>query len=161
MISNYIDIKLEQSDKTPHFVNKLFTRIHGFISDNKLNNIAVYFPEIHSRGLGSTVRVFSDKQTLKLLIENPGVLYFSKAELANFSDILDTPDSAKQAVLKRDRLIEAGKRPNKDVPYVVYQNDKNGKTFSIFLRREIVDDKTEGDFSSFGLSRNGATVPVF
>ena len=182
-MTHYFDIKLKA--KTPYemgeLLNNLYSLLHKKIWEMKNTRIGVSFPE-YRQHLGSVVRVHG-KDTELVNFRTKSWL----GELAtecDFSEIKPTPEAKEFAVFNRVQQTQSNsklkrfiKRNNPseeeirsykaklfggslDLPYLELLSTSTNQRHRIYIRRESSEQK-EGTFTTYGLSKDGATVPVF
>lgn len=161
MFKHYVDFKIEDSQHS-YFINRLFTRVHGFMADGKYN-FAIDFPNYEdSKGLGNKIRIFSDFSVLDKLMNDGRIDMFIKNKVISTQNINLVPETDRYIILKRDRSIEKQKEKNKNIYFINYKNHKNDKNFMLFLNRKSVISKSNSfEFTMFGTSKNETTIPYF
>jgi CRISPR-associated endonuclease Csy4 len=61
-----------------------------------------------------------------------------------------------------EKLKKAGAKKRTQLPYIYTDTSSTGKhRVPIFIDKTDVDSENEGSFTTYGLSKNGSTVPVF
>lgn len=182
-MTHYIDIKLKE--KTPfemgELLNNLYSLLHKKIWEMQNTKIGVSFPE-YGQHLGSIVRVHGKDTEIANFHAKSWL-----GELAtecDFSEIKSTPKTCKYAkfsriqqpqsnsklkrFIKRNNPSEEEIRSYKaklfggalDLPYLELLSTSTNQRHRIYIRYEASEQK-DGSFTTYGLSRDGATVPVF
>lgn len=160
MFKHYVDFKIEDSQRS-YFINRLFTRIHGFMSNGSYE-FAIDFPDYVEESLGDKIRIFAEFSVLDRLLNESRIDMFIKNKIISTKNINLVPDSNRYVILKRDRSIEKQKLKNKNIAFINYKNHKNNKNFMLFIKREVVAIQSEHfEFTMFGTSKNNTTLPIF
>lgn len=106
MIEDYIEFKAHPFADDLHFIiNKLFNRIHGVISKEKLN-LGLSFPTMTSGSPGDTLRVFGKIDDLKAVTANEGIQHLVDRRFVGMSHIMKIPDDSAEVAYIRVRKSE-------------------------------------------------------
>lgn len=106
MIEHYVEFSARPFADDLHFIiNKLFNRLHGIISKEKLN-LGLAFPRMTSRSPGNSIRIFGKLEELKATRENPGIQNLSNRGFIDMSGIERVPTNAEPVVYVRIRSPE-------------------------------------------------------
>jgi len=160
MFEYYIDFKIKDP-QTSYFINRLFTKIHGFMTKNR-SFFAMDLPSASEISSGDILRIFSDAVSIDKITNDPRINMYIKNKVIETTYLVQIPKKITQfVILKRNRFAEKVTYPkNKKKPFHInYENNSNGKVFSLYLDRTIVDKHKEGEFTSFGTSKDSSTVP--
>lgn len=78
MTTHYFEYRIELSDsergEIAHILSRLWQRLHGVLSTEKLNSVGVSLPEMRSHFAGRILRLHSDEATLLGVAENAGLV---------------------------------------------------------------------------------------
>ena len=106
MIENYLEFKAHPFGDDVHFIiNKLFNRLHGIISREKLN-LGVSFPKMSLGSPGDTLRVFGTVDDLKVVSGNDGIKHLIGRRFIGMSQIKNIPNNSKEVAYIRVRNPE-------------------------------------------------------
>lgn len=162
MLEYYIDFSVKDS-QTEYFINRLFTKIHGYMNSKKIE-FSIDFPCANEKTLGNTLRVFSNAACIDGIVNDPRINMYLTNKVIVTTYLMKVPEKIlKYVVLRRNRFAEKATYPkSKEKPcHIVYENNANSKRFTLYIDRDIVNESKEGNFTSFGTSKNGATIPLF
>lgn len=168
-------------------IKKLYNRIHICLSECSAYNVnlGLSFPGFKARhGIGNKIRVFGSKNELSRFLS---ILDLNNLdEYIDISKIRQVPEGVNSfAIFSRvcrtsqqkkakkyslrynseysvelQRIKKIYDKRLKESAYVPLKSNSNGRNFSLFIRKIIVEDSKDGKFSTYGLS-NTATVPLF
>jgi CRISPR-associated endonuclease Csy4 len=183
-MNSYIDIHLlpDSELKEAELSSKVYTKFHKALVTLGTNRIGISFPHVNLK-LGLLFRIHGD---LSLLNDLQGLDWLGPLKgYCKVQEVKAVPDQVQHRVIsakrsnmskaKLKRLIdrgsidEAGIKRYKvkmlslgfDNPYLDLQSQSRGQLYRKFFEfGELVNQKMDGSFDSFGLSKS-ATVPWF
>ncbi len=107
MTTHYFDCSIITSDSDAGMMmSKLFTRIHGYLVENKLDNVGLSFPAYTEVHPGRILRLFSDESTLENIKSNEGIELLERTYALVRSEIKRTPEICRHAIFKRMRKFD-------------------------------------------------------
>lgn len=180
----YLDIKIVPDDEVPvYFIrNKVYTKLHKALHTLKANDIGVSFPKYRVK-LGDVIRIHAAQERLSSLqtLNWLGGL----SGYCQVSDMKPIPQQVKFRIVSRvqsnmteaklRRLMQRKTIPQEQLkqykakmfsqglanPYLEIESSSNGHKYRRFIQfGSFVDQKIEGEFDVFGLSKQ-ATIPWF
>lgn len=186
-LTNYIEFKLlENTDININVLrNQLFFQVHRAIVPIN-GRAAISFPgydDNESFSLGNTLRVFGSNTDLANFLAHLSISSIrdyvdisginntpSKCQYISYSRVQKKGSSALRRFIKRNKLSESdardiydnGKKTYIDLPYINYYSTSTKNFIKVFISKSLViNEPKNGVFSSFGLGKEGATVPHF
>lgn len=182
MKRKYFDIVIKaDKEYQAQLMAELMRQLHGILSGlgEHAPNIALSFP-YHQHGLrqdqtqmGHIVRVVGDQLSVLQIHRHGAIGYLAESGFFRIKEIEDVPDDAVEVRFVRDRLKEKYAKVRKlypDVkhetdnicyPYVDLRSQSNKKNFKLYVRMEKAESRVDGQYSTYGLSKEGSTVPFF
>ena len=182
---HYINLLFQADEEVPiYFIrNKVFTKLHKTLHDQKQTSIGVSFPN-HKAKLGDIIRLHGDKTSLETLQKRNWLGGLSG--YCRVSNILPVPDKVEgyrtvsrirqnMTNAKLRRLIQRGSisedetrgyqakmmAGSLDDPFLELRSKSTSEKYRIYIVfGALKDQPAEGDFNHFGLSKT-ATVPWF
>jgi len=184
-MNHYIDILIKPDAEMRENVllNKVITKLHKALVSLNTNAIGVSFPQYQLK-LGRLLRIHGNSIILNELQTNDwlgGIKGY-----CHLSETLPIPKLVKYRVISRkqsnmtqaklNRLIKRGSiSPDEvkaykakmfsqslDNPYLELESGSNGHKHRRFIEfGELLDSPISGNFDTFGLSKDQATVPWF
>ncbi|MGK0289822.1 MAG: hypothetical protein ACI86H_001269 [bacterium] len=175
MVNNYIDI---QSPGYEGFL-LIYRIFHGCISEknNTANSLAISFPDYcfeanRKKGnctLGKRLRIFGKIPSLLRFLNNPYIVSLSKAGVVTITDPLKIPEKTYPVCFVRDRRLDRYFRDWRDsdrtmlsefkFPFITLDSSRSNNKFTLRIRQDFVEEYSTGEYSSYGLSKDGSTVP--
>lgn len=183
----YIDIKCKTTKSNPLHVafNNLFHKLHLCLAKLKSENIGFSYPKRDELGLGDTIRLHSDKESLIKFLEC-GECPLDDNNLL-FGKVSPTPATTTFEIVMRERKIKDGSRYRRlirrgnftdsearalrikfmtdisTLPYVEIPSSTSGqRAYRRYFKISKACSASEvSTFNTFGESKNGATVPSF
>ena len=185
MLTHYLDIHLRPDPEFPaaHLLSALYAKLHRALVLMGSKQIAVCFPKISHRSIGSQMRLLGPASALNNLM----AIDWSRGmrDHAQFESCLPVPLEHELATLHRvqaksgterlrrrqmkrhgmsyeqacDRVPE-GKVRLLDLPFIQLSSSSSGQKFSLYLRMKPAASAIEGVFNTYGLSHT-ATIPWF
>ncbi|MGL1957995.1 MAG: type I-F CRISPR-associated endoribonuclease Cas6/Csy4 [Colwellia sp.] len=180
----YLDIKIipDAEMRESVLLNKVYTKFHKALCDLKSNSIGVSFPEYKIK-LGRLIRIHGEQailNDLQALNWLGGLSGYCKV-----SGIIKVPEKCKHRIISRKqanmteaklrRLIKRGTiKPEEvkaykakmfnqglDHAFLELDSGSNGHHHRRFIQfSDLLEPPIQGDFDTFGLSKQG-TVPWF
>lgn len=207
-LTHYIDYKVNDIMNEPSLVGRILNNVHGFISQNNLNTIAIDLPNKDNKDIlcfGAVFRVFAkDEVSLNSFMDSEGMINLVRSGSLSTIGVMPIPDTDKYEVLSRERstekltygyLVRSEKRfikrrqaegvseedleamvaerrkvmvnnierngYSKTVCFIKTKSCSTGQSHSISLLSSKKINAVNGVFSSYGLSFDGSTIPVF
>lgn len=181
-MNSYVEIEIiENIDfSVNNLLSIVMKRIHETFITNK-KNLGISFQNYSKKNLGNLVRVFGDKTDLEKFISNLDIVSISS--YVKVSQILQVPDNVQYAIysrydkqglnakinrqmkrhsLTRDDVLKKYSYIDKfNLPYFNYFSTSTKQHFKYFVNIYKNANFTQGEFNSFGLSKENATVPIF
>lgn len=182
----YYDIKiLENSEISPkHIMNTLFGAFHLALAKGGYMDVAISFPEVKNKNLGSCLRIHGSEETLQNLILDSW--WRGMQDYIELSRVDHIPQNTKfrkvfrvQSKSNPDRLRRRLKRrmgisteetesriPDSvakklDLPYLQISSKSSGHDFRLFVQHgPLMEKRQTNSFNSYGLSSGGA-IPWF
>lgn len=141
--------------------------------------------------VGTTFRFVGDRMTLNLFSANAALGDMADHEVIDIHAVQEVPEDVDEVRFVRDRLMERFRKEKEDQsieafadyitsrsltcqqhggsvmmsnawpPAVALKSRENRKVYPIRVRMESSPTRTDGTFSSYGLSHDGTTVPFF
>ena len=142
-------------------MNQVMTKLHGVLRAHSLQ-AGIDFPHSTSKGLGTTLRIFSDRKTLKTILKKIEFKGMLKRRMIMVAETAKLPESATPVTLRRSRIQDVGwrKRKKKEkMDFLARKAEENGEVF----------DPAGYDFSPgrvdpapyFLIEKNGNKYPVY
>lgn len=169
----YFDVNIKGSFKENHIlVSKIIKILHCTINGNDDNTLSVGFPFYESHNVesfatvGKTLRFVGDRADVLMFSRNHSLNILAELGAMEISKIDDVPDFATEVIYKRNRAIEKHYK-NKELhkikkhypKFKVLNNSGQGYTFFIEMKKS--DVRVDNGFTSYGLSTEGSTFPLF
>ena len=177
-----ISLKTKKSYEIAELLNAVYSTLHKKLWDEKNSTIGVSFPE-YGQYLGKIIRIHGSDSELESLHQKSWLGQL--ALRCDFTKLTVVPENTSHACYSRvqqnqslSKLKRYIKRnnPNEqeiraykaklysnglDLPYLELLSTSTGQRHRVYIKKiEGTDEKT-GSFSSYGLSKNGSTVPIF
>jgi len=184
----YVEIKLLNDTEVGlgFLWQKVFTQIHIALADTK-ENIGISFMEYGSKNfpLGERLRLFADSKEIleKLDIQK----WLARLiDYVQVSSITSTPNDVEYVTFSRKQFktgiprlarryakrhgIEYEKalevyinidETHTKLPYINMKSSSTEQMIKIFIEKENKESLISGDFNSYGLSKDDASVPWF
>lgn len=168
----FIEFQALGSSKSNTFrlIHDLF---HGHVSGDE-NFLAISYPEYQCNDLdcrlGNRIRAVGNEKDLVELSENPAVKRLLLQNMIAVGEITTIPDNHINVRFVRDRTLDKAKKLEKEtgekasfikMPFFERKSKKNKYAHKVFIRKELSMDPVVGQYSSFGLSKDGTTVPYW
>ncbi|EGR2227466.1 type I-F CRISPR-associated endoribonuclease Cas6/Csy4 [Vibrio parahaemolyticus] len=177
-MNHYLDISLNLKTEIRHkTIQGLVSIVHATqTKSNELGGsikLAIDFPkmvnESNKSDFGDTLRLIGSRDSLISIATNGNICNMEECGQIELSVISQIPTEVHgYVIVKRDRKLErfkAGKKGAKPLDvkpcFIALRSKANGRPFSINIVRIKSNKKHEGDFSTYGLSSNGSTIPHF
>jgi len=154
--------------------------LHG-INKRKLGVLGLSLPEYNEENLGDIFRIISfNKNNLIEYIHHPIIQLLIKTQAVTNASIIESVNSKNEIRFIRDRRydrrrighwVNQGYSENeakeritmlneiKEPLHFIWMRSNNGNLFKIYIRKESTPNRLDGLFNSYGLSKEGATVP--
>ncbi len=185
----YIEIKLLPDPEFPPTVlmNALYGKFHRFLTALKTSEMGVSFPDVENmrHTLGVRMRLHGDTEILQRV--TGGDWLKGMRDHCAVASIQNAPSDCKHRVVRRvqvksnpERLrrrmakrkgvsIEAAAIAIPDnvvrhleLPFVKIRSQSTGQDFPLFIEHGLPkNEPTPGNFNTYGLSVDGATIPWF
>jgi CRISPR-associated endonuclease Csy4 len=163
-------------------LNNVFVQLHQALVNMKSEDIGVSFPKCHL-SLGNVIRIHGTKERLLELAELEWL-----GDYKVLCDILETAPIPKEtkhrrfsriqpkSMAKLRRYVKNGKIPKEEIgqqkrkilsqgidnPFLDLDSKSTGENYRLFVRiDDPIDTPTLGKFNTFGISKEGTTVPWF
>lgn len=188
MLKYYLEIRLLPTEEISYsfLLTNVFTKIHHALADCSHNGkcpIGVSFPKMDEKEarVGDVIRLFAESQsTLENLnldtafhrykeylrmkpireIRNvKGYETYSKAHFKDSTSIIRRYARRKNISIEESRNLHKLPKHHAKFPYIRLHSVSTNQDYMLLIHRTTYEDPTNGDFSSFGLSRS-VTVPV-
>lgn len=185
MLTHYLDIHLRPDPEflATQLLSALYAKLHRALVLMGGNQIAVCFPKMSRRDMGSQMRLLGPVGELDKLM----ALDWSRGmrDHAQFGPCLPIPlqhglsklhrvqtksgaERLRRRQMKRHGMsyeqacvrVPDGKARLLDLPFVQLSSGSSGQRFSLYLRMEPAASAVEGFFNAYGLSHT-ATIPWF
>lgn len=168
MIEHYIEFSACPFDGDLHFImNKLFNRLHGIISKEKLN-LGLAFPHMSSRSPGKTVRVFGKLDELEIVKKNAGIENLISRGFVEISAIKQIPENAEPVGYNRIRNPEkvtatgiSRKMKRLRLRTIARGEEWTGETHKRVLQKLQKKQNRVSETPYFLVERNGKHIPIF
>jgi CRISPR-associated endoribonuclease Cas6/Csy4 subtype I-F len=168
----FIEFEAINSNKKSAFrlIHDLF---HGHVSGDE-NFLAISYPEYQCNDLGcrlgNRIRVVGNKKDLIRLSGNLAIKRLLLQNMIAVGEITKIPKNHINVRFIRDRTLDKAKKIEKEtgekaeflkMPFFERKSYKNKYAHKVFIRKELSMDPVFGQYSSFGLSKDGTTVPYW
>lgn len=184
-MDHYIDIRLLANAGIGfnELMGALFQKVHAWIARNAAGRIAVSFPDM-KKTPGSCLRVHAGHGDLSAFSAAP---WGKTLHLwIDQSPVIPVPGNSKHCVVRRVQSKSAHNRRQRsirhnwltpeeaaaripdsatkplDLPYLYLPSGSTGQRVRFFIQqRTELSEATAGEFTTYGMSKAGATVPWF
>lgn len=159
-------------------LGKVIRTVHGHITANELNKIALGFPKYYESvnplqsTLGDTLRVVGDRFALNMLSKSPTLFGLEEDFGIEVGKIKEVPESeVLEVIFTRDRSIdkkikfgyETKTKINRDPfpPYVDITSKSKRSSFPLHVKMKPANARVDGTYSTYGMSVEGSSFPQF
>jgi CRISPR-associated endonuclease Csy4 len=176
MLTHYLDIHLRPDPEFPaaHLLSALYAKLHRALVLMGGKQIAVCFPEMSHRDVGSQMRLLGPADALDKLmaLDWPRGMrdHAQFDELATLHRVQakSSAERLRRRQMKRHGLsyeqacvrVPEGKGRLLNLPFVQLSSGSSGQKFSLYLQMKPAAAAMEGVFNTYGLSHT-ATIPWF
>lgn len=160
----------------------VFYKLHVWLSENMPNRIGLSFPAMKQTP-GDCLRLHGTENDLKAVIG--GDWRYSLLMFVQIQPVLPAPATAQYCTVQRIQKKSVNNRRLRsirkgwlseeeaitripgdadhrlDLPFIVVRSHSSQQTVKIFIRQQLQSEPVAGEFSSYGLSKAGSTVPWF
>jgi CRISPR-associated endoribonuclease Cas6/Csy4 subtype I-F len=169
----YFDVRILGSFKERHIiVSKIMTILHCTINGKDDSTISVGFPFWQEHAdesyatVGDVLRFVGDKTDLIMFSRNHSLNELCENDAIEINKIKDVPLDSVEVIYKRNRAIEKHfkyKRNDKILKFKpkfkVKSSSKDG--FTLFIDMIKSESRVNNGYTTYGLSKNGSTFPLF
>jgi len=177
-----LTVNIKKSYKLAEAFNSSFRSIHNQLVKTSLSEVGLSFPD-YGEYLGHSIRLHGTAEQLSVF---HGKSWLGQHALTiHHSDIQPIPTQVSHATFSRvqqnqsasklrrfisrnqptDEQIRAYKakmhQSGLQEPFVELKSSSTEQLHRIYIRKEMKDSAQAGSFTSYGLSKDGSTVPVF
>lgn len=178
-MKHYIEVSTRNSKE----MNDICSIVHSWlvtINDSDIEgNVGLSFPE-YEKNLGNVLRIHGEEKHISTVLGTLKLLRY------RVSDITEVPSEVTHVSFSRfrrrmsesrlKRLIQRGNiKPDDvkkyrrkmvlehttDLPYMSLTSKSNSQHYRRYITKNVSNEKIRGKFDNFGISANGATVPLF
>lgn len=171
-MGSFIEIEATGRDKITSF-RLAHDFLHGHVSGEE-NELATSFPDymnndVHCQ-MGNRLRVIGCKNKLNEIVNHAVLARLTSQSMLTVSAIQPVPDNHIHVRFIRDRSLDKAKKKEREtgekaqfvrMPSIERQSKENKYPHRVFVRKELAIEPVKGSFSSFGLSKDGSTVPYW
>lgn len=110
MTTHYVDYTVAlpavQSGEIGHLLGRLWQRLHGILAAQAIHNLGVSLPQLHAKHPGSVLRLHSDADTLRQVIEQGALQQLVEVSDIHVGAILPVPTGCAYRAYSRNRHPE-------------------------------------------------------
>ncbi|WP_409420099.1 type I-F CRISPR-associated endoribonuclease Cas6/Csy4 [Pseudaeromonas sp. ZJS20] len=183
-MDHYVDVTIRSDADVGvnQMMGTLFYKLHVWLSENMPNRVGLCFPKM-ALTPGDCLRLHGTETDLKAVIG--GNWRYSLLMFIQMQPVRPIPANVQFCTVQRVQRKSVHNRRLRsirkgwlnetevvsripgdhdrrlDLPFIVVRSHSSQQVIKIFIRQQVRFEPVEGGFTSYGLSKDGSTVPWF